>query len=345
LEKIYIAPDFSAHSGVSAYARKFYEHVLEPEGFQCLHFASLADFEKWQRGRAREQHFHIEIAVGTHAERSILWALLHRGATVDITLHDPPFIAFPYYRNSNRWLNQASKLAQISLPQRLFGLARVRRIRRIFVLSLAGCARTLAVYPGAAVRLLPFICAGRPLLAPREEQGLAYTGFIGKNKGLDYALEIHRALLTEFPDLVFKVVGEPADRITSAYFKTLQRRYRDNVEYLGYVDDETLTRLLCAGYVVLLPTRDYRTICPASSNILNALTLGSLVVSTAANANSEFIEDGRNGRLLRNVLAEDIAMIAGLLRDRGARSRMIAEAQGRLARENSPQRVREALAT
>ncbi len=289
--------------------------MLKPEGFECRHFSSLANFEEWQRGRGRDQRFHIEIAVGTHSERSILWALLGRGATVDITLHDPPFIAFPYYRSRNRWLNQASKLAQVSLPQRLFGLTNVRRIRRIFVLSRAGCARTLAAYPGAEVRPLPFVCVSKPPLpAPGEAQGLVYTGFIGKKKGLDYALQIHQALLTEFPGLVFKVVGEPVDRITDAHFKALQQRYHKQVEYLGYVDDETFTRLLGAGHVVMLPTRDYGTICPVSANILNALTLGSLVVSTGANANAEFIEDGLNGRLLRNVLAEDIAMIASLLR-------------------------------
>lgn len=318
--------------------------MLKPQGFELRYFPSLDDFEEWQRGRGPHQQFHIEIAVGTHTERSILWALLDRGATVDVTLHDPPFVAFPYYRSGNRWMNQASKLAQIGLPQRLFGLAKVRRIRRIFVLSHIGCARTLSAYPGAAVRPLPFICVGRPRPVRNEAPELVYTGFIGKKKGLDYALQIHQALLAEFPDLVFKVVGEPVDRITGAYFKALQQRYRDHVEYLGYVDDETFTGLLCAGHVVMLPTRDYGTICPVSANILNALTLGSLVVSTAANANAEFIEDGVNGRLLRNVLEEDIAIIAGLLRDHAMRSRMIAEAQVRLARENSPERVREVLA-
>ena len=255
--------------------------MLKPDGFEYLHFASLTEFEQWQRGRGRDQRFHIEIALGTHAERSILWASLERGATVDITLHDPPFIAYPYYRSGSRWVNQALKLAQLRLPQKFFGLTKARRIRRIFVLSHAGCARTLAAYPGVTVRHLPHICVRQPLAGAQELQCLVYTGFIGKKKGLDYALQIHRALLTEFPGLVFKVVGEPVDSITRAYFETLQQRYRDNVEYLGYVDDEVFARLLSAGHVVMLPTRDYGTICPVSGNILKALTLGSLVISTA----------------------------------------------------------------
>lgn len=318
--------------------------MLKPDGFEYLHFASLTEFEQWQRGRGRDQRFHIEIALGTHAERSILWASLERGATVDITLHDPPFIAYPYYRSGSRWVNQALKLAQLRLPQKFFGLTKARRIRRIFVLSHAGCARTLAAYPGVTVRHLPHICVRQPLAGAQELQCLVYTGFIGKKKGLDYALQIHRALLTEFPGLVFKVVGEPVDSITRAYFETLQQRYRDNVEYLGYVDDEVFARLLSAGHVVMLPTRDYGTICPVSGNILKALTLGSLVISTAANANAELIDDGVNGRMLRNVLAEDVAMVASLLRDRHMQSCIISEAQSRIARDNSPQRVREALA-
>lgn len=343
MEKIYIAPDFGTRSGVSAYSRNFFEHVLKPEGFACFHFTSLAEFRAWQLQASSEHHFHVEIAVGTHAERAILWALLDQGAVVDVTLHDPPYIAFPYYRSGNRWLNQASKLAQVVLPQQFFGLNKVRRIRRLYALSQRGCDRIRAAYPATDVRHLPFVCVREPQPAPPGERALVYTGFIGKKKGLDYALQIHQALLTEFPGLIFKVVGEPVDEVTRRYFKALQQQYRDRVEYLGYADEATFTQLLSAGHVVMLPTKDYGTICPVSANILDALTLGSVVVSTRANANAEFIDDGRNGRFLFNVLADDIAMIAGLLRDGDLCRRMIAEAQSRLARENSPQRAREAL--
>lgn len=344
MHKIYIAPDFGARSGVSAYARNFFEHVLEHDGFTCLHFASLAEFEAWQREATGEHRFHIEIAVGTHAERAILWTLLERGAIVDVTLHDPPYVAFPYRRSSNRWLNQASKLAQIALPQRFFGLDKIRRIRRIFVLSRGGCARTRVAYPAVDVRYLPFVCVRHPQPGPTEELALVYTGFIGKKKGLDYALQIHQALRTEFSGLVFKVVGEPVDKATWNYFKGLQLRYRDHVEYLGYADDATFIRLLSAGHVVMLPTKDYGTIFPVSANILDALTLGSVVVSTRANANAEFIEDGRNGRFLSSDFKADVGMIAGLLRDSELRQRMVAEARNRLALENNPKRVRKALA-
>lgn len=345
LKKIYIAPDFRAHSGVSAYARNFFEHVLEPLGFEHRVFDSPAEFDAWYGAGDPADRFHVEIAVGTHTERQILLSLLRRGAVVDITLHDPPYLAFPWYRSANRVVNQISKLAQIALPQTLFGQKWAQRIRRIYVLSQAGCRRTRKAYPAATVRYLPFICVRKPSPAAPQELALVYTGFIGKKKGLDYALQLHRALLTDFPDLVFKVVGEPVDPVTRSYFHGLQHDYRDHVEYLGYVDEAEFVHLLSAGHVVLLPTKDYGTICPVSANILDALTLGSVVITTRANANHEFVDDGRNGRLFSGTLIQDVEMVASLLREPSLRHRLITAAQARLAREHSPAQVLDAMRT
>jgi glycosyltransferase involved in cell wall biosynthesis len=343
LKRIYIAPDFGARSGVSAYARNFFSHVLQPEGFELLRVESLEQFEEWRSAQSVACRYHLEIAVGTHLERKILWRLLETDAIVDITLHDPPYIAFPYYRTESRWLNQLSKLVQVLLPQHLFGLAQARGIRNIFTLSEKGRALTARAYRGARVRTLPHVSALQPMTGPSEPLSLIYTGFIGKKKGLDYALQLHQALRGEFPDLIFKVVGAPMDPVTKRYFAGLQEKYWDHVEYLGYVDDQHFIKLLSAGHVVLLPTLDYGTICPVSGNILNALMLGSVVVSTPANANAELIEDGCNGRFLSDDLALDVAMVAELLRDPALRERMIAEAQSRLARDHSPQKIRSLL--
>ncbi len=339
LKLIYIAPDFGGRSGVSAYARNFFHHVLQPQGFKHLKVESLDQFEKWRSVQSGPCRYHLEIASGTHLERAILRLLLKADAIVDITLHDPPYIAFPYYRAASRWLNQLSKLAQVLLPQHLFGLEQARHIRRIFTLSEKGRARTALAYPGAIVRTLPHLSVRQPMLGRSEPLSLVYTGFIGRKKGLGYALELHQALLGEFPNLIFKVVGAPLDPLTKRYFAGLQEKYRDHVEYLGYVDDQHFINLLSAGHVVMLPTLDYGTTCPVSGNILNALTLGSVVVSTRANANAELIEDGCNGRFLSADLALDVAMVAELLRNPALRQRMIDEAQARLARDHSPQKI------
>lgn len=345
MKKIYIAPDFDARSGVSAYARKFFEHVLEPLGFEYLQVKSIDKFETWLQAQTESCRYHIEIAVGTHLERAILWRLLETDALVEITLHDPPYIAFPYYRAEARWLNQLSKLAQVILPQRFFGLVKVRRIHQIYTLSRKGRLRTVEAYPGANVCELPFLCVRQPVPVQAQPLSLVYTGFIGKKKGLDYALQLHEALRVEFPDLQMKVVGAPVDQVTKHYLAELQARYQDHVEYLGYVDDQRFVGLLSAGHVVILPTMDYGTICPVSGNILDALTLGSVVLSTRANANTEFIEDGQNGRFLTFDLTRDAATVAELLRDPLLRLRMINEAQSRLVENHSPQKIQAVLQT
>ncbi len=340
MKLIYIAPDFNAQSGVSAYARNFFKYVLKPEGFNYLEIKSLNQFEQWISLQKEPCRYHLEIAVGTHLERLILNRIIKTDSIIDITLHDPPYIAFPYYRTSNRLLNQLSKLLQIILPQQFFGLSQMRRIRRIFTLSERGRSLTAAVYPGANVCSLPFICVHQPVFSMAEPLSLVYTGFIGKKKGLDYVLRLHHALLGEFPKLILKVVGTPLDSISKNYFDRLKKKYTNKVEYLGYVDDQSYIKLLSAGHVVILPTLDYGTICPVSANILDALLLGSVVVSTRANANTELIMDGSNGFFLSGDFDLDVSVVEKLLIDPELRQRLIFVAQSRLSRDHSPQRLR-----
>ena len=339
LKPIYIAPDFTARSGVSTYARLFFEHVLKPIGFEHRQFTSLTDFESWYVSEGHLCRFHLEIAVGTHFERAILWRLLEAGAVVDITLHDAPYIAFPYYQSEYRWINQLSKLGQCVLPQLFFGLHRVRRIRNIYTLSKKGRDLTARAYPGTHVVSIPHVSVPRSTTSSEDPLTLIYTGFIGKKKGLRYALELHQALIKEFPTLTFKVVGAPVDEISRNYLKMLSEKYHDQVEYMGYVDDAKFMQLLSAGHIVMLPTQDYGTICPVSGNIINALTAGSVVVTSRANANEELIEDGISGRFLTGCVDDDVQMIAGLVRDPSLRGRMIEHAQASIAENNCPQRL------
>ncbi len=98
-------------------------------------------------------------------------------------------------------------------------------------------------------------------------------------------------------------------------------------------------RILSAGHIVMLPTQDYGTICPVSGNIINALTAGSVVVTSRANANEELIADGVSGQFLMGRIDDDVQMIASLLRDPSLRRRMIEQAQASTAGVNCPKRL------
>jgi glycosyltransferase involved in cell wall biosynthesis len=202
-----------------------------------------------------------------------------------------------------------------------------------------GASLTAKSYPGANVKAIPFVSIPIKPAHQNKSVSLIYTGFIGKKKGLDYALKIHCELMKEFAFLRFKVVGTAVDEISRNYLKSLSNRYESQVDYLGYVDDRSFIKLLSEGNILLLPTENYKTICPVSGNVINALSAGSVVVTSRANANEEVIENGSNGYFLSGVANEDVQIISNLLRDPSLRRRIIDRAQRRILSDNNPQLI------
>ena len=339
LNKLYISPDFAQHSGIASYAQVFFHHVLQPRSFEHRCFATLTAFDNFIAQLETLPAFHIEVGVGTRTEQAILWRLLKMNAAVDVTLHDPPYVSFPHYRFGWRQLNQLSKAAQLILPQRLFGRALLARARRIYVLSQRGTARVKQLNPTVDVRHIPLVTPVQPGGAQAGTPALLYTGFIGPKKGLDYALALHAGLRAKYPELEMLVTGEPVDALTASYLARLKERYADGVHYTGYLAKSKLAELLSAGHVAILPTHDYRTVCPVSANIMQALAAGCVVVTTNANANSELVEPGVNGEFLSFDEKRDTALLQRIIGDANLRQQMIDAARQRVARNHSPQAV------
>ncbi len=339
MSKLYISPDFAAQSGIASYAAVFYREVLQPRGFEHRSFSSLIEFEAFLARLRKLPEIHVEVGVGTHTEQAILWRLLAMGAVVDLTLHDPPYVAFPHYKFSSKRLNQFSKVAQLALPQRVFGGRLVERARRIYVLSRRGCALVQRAYPGARVRHIPLVTIVPPLGVQVDKPSLVYTGFIGPKKGLDYALALHAELRSSLPDLEMRVTGKPVDASTASYLAGLQARYREGVRFTGYLAQAELSALLSAGHLVILPTHNYRTVCPVSANVVYALAGGSVVVTTTANANAEFVDSGVNGEFLSFDQKRDTQRLSQLLDSKAMRRAMIDAARSRIAKHHSPHEV------
>lgn len=339
MSKLYISPDFALQSGIASYAKEFHSSVLQPRGFEHRSFASPTAFNSFVERLKNLPEFHVEVGVGTHTEQAILWRLLAMGATVDVTLHDPPYVAFPHYRFDSRPLNQLSKAAQFALPQRLFGRRLVERARRIYVLSARGGEMIRRAYPGTHVRHIPHVAVVPPASPMIDRPSMVYTGFIGPKKGLDYALALHADLRASRPDLEMLVTGAAIDASTTAYLAGLQQRYRDGVRYTGYLAPQRLSALLSAGHVVILPTHNYRTICPVSGNVVKALAGGSVVVTTNANANAELVEPGVNGDFLSFDATRDARRLSALIDDGDQRMAMIAAARSRMAEQHSSHEV------
>ena len=339
LNKLYISPDFAQHSGIAGYAQVFFRHVMQPRGFEHCCFATPTAFDNYIGQLETLPVFHVEVGVGTRTEQAILWRLLKMNATVDVTLHDPPYVSFPHYRFGWNWLNQLSKAVQLTFPHRLFGRALLARARRVYVLSRRGAERVKHLNPTVDVRHIPLVSLVQSAGARTSTPALLYTGFIGPKKGLDYALALHAGLRAKHPELEMLVTGEPVDALTASYLARLKERFAHGVRYTGYLAKSELAELLSAGHVAILPTHDYRTVCPVSANIMQALAASCVVVTTNANANSELVEPGVNGEFLSFDEKRDSALLQRIIADANLRQQMIDAARERVARHHSPQAV------
>lgn len=328
-----------SNSGITAYARDFHRLVLEPEGYM------LVDPEEAVlRGpMARSTSFHVQLGVFQHRERLAMSRLMRDGFTeIDATIHDPPFLTFPYFQFRSSTMMRLSRgldwyLKSLGLQRRA-----LERLRRVFVLSEHGRDALLRLAPRANAVVIPHIADLRdiwPSDAPLKP-GLVYFGFIGPNKGLEYALELHRALRGIRPGTHLHVVGQASGEAGQRYLGQLKEKYRDGVTFHGYVPDAQLDELFAHAAHVILPYLPYKYIMPASGSVLHALRRARIVWTTNVNAMSEIIQDDKNGFMLSMDLQRDVDRLLSVIED-SILSRRISEGarQSALVMANYPYRA------
>jgi glycosyltransferase involved in cell wall biosynthesis len=142
-----------------------------------------------------------------------------------------------------------------------------------------------------------------------------YMGFIGKNKGLEYALEVHSLFQKKYPDAQFRIAGTAIGDASSYLDALVARKYR-NVQFLGYVPEPQLTELCCRSAFAFQPFRPYRGYVPVSGSILYCMEKGTLVLSRPVNAIPEIIKDGWNGILLSGKPGQDTKILEELWNDK-----------------------------
>ena len=332
---------FSGRSGISQYGKCFYELILSAKGYVKLD-SKLLNIKLLDE-IGIDDAVHIEIGINEAASISALYRLLDRGhRNVTITLHDPPFISWPYFRFNFRPLNALSKFAHLYLRNFGLGDRYLKQISKVFVLTHAGVRATVARYGLSNVFYLPFLVNPAELRLPvvPPPSNLIFFGFIGKNKGLDYALALHEQLLVSTPQCRLLVVGDVIDERSSKYFRKLRYRYVNNVEYLGFV--KNLQEVFDQASIAMLPFSAYRSIIPASASMITAMTAGKVVCATAVNAIPEFVRDGDTGILLEKNLSIDVERVQILLAAKGEINRIACNAAHLLRTHHCPESVRHA---
>lgn len=331
-------------SGICKYSKDFYDNVLKDQGYIFMDSAeSLIDILS---AISSKDHIHIELGIFQEKEIEILFTMLKANyRNISVTLHDPPLLRFPYYRFSNPFLNKIAKFYDIYINHFRASRPWLNKIKYIYVLSLAGQQLLREKYKIAHAHYLPHIVDPKEIEKGRvTNRNFIFFGFIGRNKGIEYALRLHQQLLVEQPGSHFYIIGEALGR-EKEFFAYLQAKYQKNVHYFGYVEEGALQEVFRQAGCALLLFRDYKFFQPFSGSILYSLKLGKITFTNKVNAIPEIIKSGKTGFFLTGNLKKDLVMIKEVFQDPALLESMQKEIQNYLLSHHSPAEVRKHLKT
>jgi len=311
----YYVCNTASKSGICRYAGDFHKVVLGPLGYKLV--APEAVTGEFLKECSPADIFHIELGSAQFGERDALLRILGAGhRNVDATLHDPPFITFPFFGFRSSFLNRLSRGMDWYLGS--FGIQRrvLRKIRRVFVLSDRGAAALQRIGVTRIERIPHIICASTIWeSAATHSQDILYFGFIGPNKGIEYALRLHAEIVKAHPSVRLHVIGEATWPAQRRYFDDLRAKYQHNVLYHGYVGEDRVNAIYANLRHVFLPFEEYRYIHPVSGSIINSLKRGRVVWTSPVNTVSEVLVHGQNGLYLSKDIHVDAALFSELAAD------------------------------
>ncbi len=314
MKKFYIS-SISGQSGICKYSKDFYQLVLKQKDYVLIDSSESNDaiFALI----SPSDHVHVEIGIFQTKEIETLMAMLDSGYNnIAVTLHDAPLLKYPFHTFSNPLLNKISKFYDIYIDK--FGSAafHLKKIKRIYVLSLKALVLMQSRYKMDNIHYLPHVIDTKEIVCSNTtNNNFIYVGFIGRNKGIEYALQLHQQLQKVYPDSRFYVVGTALGK-AKKFCNYLMKKYTTNVHFLGYVPDGILNGIFEQATFSLMPFKSYKFFMPFSGSILYNLKKGKIVFTNNTNAIAETIEHGKTGFFLSGDTREDLDTITAIIRDK-----------------------------
>lgn len=299
--------NIASKSGIADYANDFFRVVLQKNGFSQISPESVTT--EWVKTLSKDSIFHIELGSGQFAERDALICLIENGfKEVDVTIHDAPWVTFPFFHCDYSIINQISKAFDWYLNTAGAAGRLLKLCRHVYVLSQKGKILLEKRHGLTHVRYIPHVIDPNkiwrePLSGDCND--ILFFGFIGANKGLDYALALHSEIRRKNPSIRMYVIGQAFNSKAQSSFDKLKARYSDGVTYLGFVQEADLDEYFSRVGHVFLPFLPYKYWCACSGTILSALRRGRIVWTNPVNAICETIQDGVNGRFFSGDICKD----------------------------------------
>jgi phosphatidylinositol alpha-1,6-mannosyltransferase len=180
--------------------------------------------------------------------------------------------------------------------------------------------RVNVLHPGVdTTRFLPaaYDPAARRDLRWDKRTVLLTVGRLQKRKGQDHMILAMRALTTEFPDLLYSILGDGEER-TELERLTKEQNVTNHVQFLGEADDRRLIRCYQQCDLFILPNRQVgRDIEGFGMVLLEAQACCKPVIAGDSGGTRETMDVGRTGLIVDCQSPEEIARnVAQLLRNR-----------------------------
>ena len=338
--KYYYISEKQGSSGIAKYAGDFYKFVLFEKGYEFVDAGE--PFETVMEMISKEDHVHVELGIFQSRELRIVFGLLDKGnPNVTVTLHDPPLLKYPFYHFKTPLLNKISKFYDIYISRFRESRKYIKRLKHIYVLTHRGFSIVRDTYSTGNVRYLPHIINENEICCNKKvRQNFIYLGFIGRNKGIEYALQLHTALLADYPESQFYIAGTALGS-ERKFYDYLKAAYTKNVHFLGYVGEEELSELFSTVGFSFILFREYQFFCPVSGSVLYNLKKGNIVFTNRVNAVAEIVNDGKNGFFLSGNIRKDLRLVDKVLKNSVLQDSITSNAVHELVVNHSPVAVKQ----
>jgi glycosyltransferase involved in cell wall biosynthesis len=326
-------------SGICKYSSDFYNLVLKDEGY--IFMDSKDSISSILSRIGSRDHVHIELGIFQQKEIELLFLMLRANyKNVSVTLHDAPLLKYPFRSFRNPVMNKLSKCYDIFGNNFSSAIPYIKKIKSIYTLSQSGAELVKKKYRANEVHYLPHIVDLAEIQkSAQSNRNFIYFGFIGRNKGIEYSLQLHEQLLKKYPDILFYVVGMPIGR-EKAFYSRLQKRFQKNVLYTGYVPDDQLNQIFNQATFALIPFKDYKFFIPFSGSLLYSLKKGKIVFTSKVNAIPEIIENEKRGFYLSGNITKDLAAVNHVFTNTALQERIKNEVYEYLMTNHSPLQVK-----
>ena len=170
----------------------------------------------------------------------------------------------------------------------------------------------------------------------RDNVLVAGIGRLVPVKGFDYLVQALAEASRDNPRLRLVLVGDGSER-TALAERAASLGVADRVHLVGAVPHDDVPEYLAAADVVVVPSIRFEGLVDGLPNVaLEAMAAGKPLVATRVGGLPELVHDGRNGLLVEEKSASELASaILGLVGDAGLRARLGAAARDEIRAERS----------